>query len=135
MILFHNWANLAASFSLLDGIYIKNPRLVTPDKDYFCNDCITKFTKVTNFLPKKYQQSSLTSANLRDRVALKPFFFGSLLSPGIKQALKAPGNDWKRDLSIPNVRIWNKQNKLQTKQQKLKYQDVNWFETYPKWKA
>lgn len=49
----------------------------------------------------------LTSVKLRDKVALNPFFFGSLLSSGIKQPLKAPGSDWKRDLSIPSVRIWN----------------------------
>lgn len=29
-----------------------------------------------------------------------------LLSDGTKYVLKAPGKEWKRDLSIPNVRIW-----------------------------
>jgi len=47
----------------------------------------------------------LTLGNLRDKVAFSPFFFGSLVSSGIKLALKAPGNDSKRDLSIPSVRI------------------------------
>lgn len=29
-----------------------------------------------------------------------------LLSDGTKNVLKAPGKEWNRDLSIPNVRIW-----------------------------
>lgn len=66
----------------------------------------------------KYQ--SLTSAKLRDKVAFNPFLFGSFFSSGIKQALKAPGNDWKRDLSIPNVRIWNTQKGKKTKKEKRK---------------
>jgi hypothetical protein len=36
----------------------------------------------------------LTSVNLRDKVAFNPFFLGSsVVSSGIKLALKAPGND------------------------------------------
>lgn len=48
-----------------------------------------------------------TSGYLREKVVHNPFFGVSAFSIGIKQALKAPGNDWKRDLNIPNVRIWN----------------------------
>jgi len=44
----------------------------------------------------------LTLGNLRDKVAINPFFFGSF---GIKLALKAPGSDSKRDLSSPSFRI------------------------------
>lgn len=62
----------------------------------------------------------LTWLNLRDKVAFNPFFLRSFASSGIKLALKAPGNDWKRDLSIPNVRIWN-----QGKQ--LHYRKINLF--------
>jgi len=53
----------------------------------------------------KIKAKQLTLGNLRDKVAFNPFFFGSLASSGIKLALKAPGNDSKRDLSIPSVRI------------------------------
>lgn len=48
-----------------------------------------------------------TSVYLREKVAFNPFFLVSFLSVGVKQALKAPGNDWNRDLNMPNVRIWN----------------------------
>lgn len=62
---------------------------------------------------KKKENGKLTSVNLREKVALSPFFFaGSLASRGIKQPLKAPGNDSKRDLSIPKVRIWKPQSRV-----------------------
>lgn len=38
-------------------------------------------------------------------MAFNPFFLSSLLSAGIRDALKAPGSDWNRDLNMPNVRI------------------------------
>jgi len=38
-------------------------------------------------------------------VAFNPFFFCSALSAGIRDALKAPGSDWNRDLNMPKVRI------------------------------
>lgn len=34
-----------------------------------------------------------TSVYLREKVAFNPFFLVSFLSVGVKQALKAPGND------------------------------------------
>lgn len=47
-----------------------------------------------------------TSVNLREKVAFSPFLLiFSLFSTGIKFQLNAPGNDWNRDLNIPNVRI------------------------------
>lgn len=47
-----------------------------------------------------------TSANLRDKLAFNPFLVGLFFSIGIKRALKAPGIDSNRDLSIPKVRIY-----------------------------
>ena len=53
------------------------------------------------------KNNNQTSSNLLEKVAFSPFFFVfSFLSTGIKQALKAPGSDSNRDLSITNVRIW-----------------------------
>lgn len=66
--------------------------------------------KEKNWKTRKFKAEKLTTEKFRERVALSPFFFGSLCSSGIKQALKAPGKDSKRDLSIPNVRIWNSKN-------------------------
>lgn len=48
-----------------------------------------------------------TSANLFEKE--KPFF--CVLSEGTKYVLNAPGKDWNRDLSIPRVRICNKNEK------------------------
>lgn len=47
---------------------------------------------------------SFTSANRFDKE--NPLFCD--LSEGTKHVLNAPGKDWKRDLSIPKVLIWRK---------------------------
>lgn len=54
-----------------------------------------------------------TFVGLREKMAFSPLFLiVSMFSGGIKQSLKAPGNESNRDLNIPNVRIckWNRNN-------------------------
>ena len=48
---------------------------------------------------------SFTSANRFDKE--NPLFCD--LSEGTKYALNAPGKDWNRDLSMPKVLIWRKE--------------------------
>ena len=52
-------------------------------------------------------EMSQTFGTLLDRESRNPLLFSiSGLSAGINFALKAPGNDSKRDRNIPKVRIW-----------------------------
>lgn len=107
MILFHNWANLAAFFSLLEGIYKKMWINIPQDSSQYSNHHFFYSSKGNLELKILQIEEITTSSNLRENVAFNPFFFGSLFSIGISRALKAPGSDWKRDLSIPKVRICN----------------------------
>lgn len=93
IILFHIWANFASSFSLLVATWIRR------GTNHEGQALLTIVLMIQNDVQ--------TSSNLREKVAFNPFFLVfSFFSTGIKHALKAPGSDWNRDLSIPSVRIW-----------------------------